>query len=160
MNLDRNNHVIIVMLSDKKLHTHRQEHRETKSLSNSRLLPGPPEKPSAQLQKTRGAQRHKGRQDPKLRRQRRGHPVQVPLQAVPGEPQPWCPGVTPIPVGHWEQLSRSPLGLREVTAQGPGTHYGMQGNARLIMGCLGQESSVGEGRDHGGLGKNNKIERK
>lgn len=52
--------------------------------------------PKAQLHKPRGAQGHSGRQEPKLRTQRKGHPVWALPKAAPGEPQPQCPGLNPI----------------------------------------------------------------
>lgn len=75
MNLDRNNHVIIVRLSDQKQHTFTKEHREAMvggSLSNTQLYPGPLQEPPAHLHEPREEQRHKSRKEPKLRTQRKG----------------------------------------------------------------------------------------
>lgn len=158
MNLDRNNHVIIVMLSDRKLHTHWEHHRETRSLNNTLLLSGPSQEPPAPLHKPRGAPRHKGRQEPKLRAQRKGHPVQVPLQAVQGSLSP------SVQVWHHAHGCSSPDQLSDWGTwlpRGVGhiiTNYVIHDNGRLTMGCLGQEPKVGKWRDHGGLGRNNKIE--
>lgn len=58
------------------------------------------------------------------------HPVQAPLGVVPAEPQPWCPGVTPLTMSHGEHLPRSPFRLRRLLPRA-GTHYGVQGKSSL-----------------------------
>lgn len=58
------------------------------------------------------------------------HPVQASPGVVPADPQPRCPGMTPITMSHWEQLSRSPFGLRRLLPRA-GTHYGVQGKSSL-----------------------------
>lgn len=60
--------------------------------------------------------------------------------AVPGEPQPHRPGVTPI-LGN--QLQR-PLAGRWSVHQGTGQVWDCM---RLTMGCLGGEQKVGKGKD-------------
>ena len=136
MNLDRNKHVITVGLSDQKLHTrtHTEEHRDDGG-GKPEEHPAAPRpitgamSPPAQAQRGAEAQRQAGTpiKDPE-----KGHPIQAPLRAVLGEPRPRRPGVTPIPVGHQEQLSRSPLGLREVTAPGRGTRDGHRARQDLL----------------------------
>lgn len=56
------------------------------------------------------------------------HPVQAPPGVVPTEPQPCCPGVTPISRSHGEQLSRSPFRLRRLLPRA-GTCYGVEGKS-------------------------------
>lgn len=86
--------------------------------------------PPARAQRGAEAQRQAGTpiKDPE-----KGHPIRAPLRAVPGEPRPRHPGVTPIPVGHQERLSRSPLGLREVTAPGRGMRDGHRAMQDLLQ---------------------------
>lgn len=64
----------------------------------------------------RGAQGTHDRQEHKLRARRRGHPVRALPRALPEDPQPHGPGVTPIQGSQWEQLA-APSGLRQASAQ-------------------------------------------
>ena len=84
------------------LHTHRGAHKEKKAGWGAQLMPCPgcsqdipgaisPSK--AHLHKPRGAQRHKGKQEPKLRTERKGHAALAPPRAVRREPQPQCQGI-------------------------------------------------------------------
>lgn len=49
--------------------------------------------PSPQAQRSMGKN---GRREPKLRTQKKDHPVQAPPRVVPQEPQPSCPGMKAI----------------------------------------------------------------
>lgn len=63
------------------------------------------------LYKIRGTQGHKGRWEPKLRSQRKGHPIWVTPWAIPGDPHPQCPGVIPNSMSQWWSTFRSEGGV-------------------------------------------------
>lgn len=83
-----------------------------------RPIPGATSPSEALFHEPRGAQEHKGRQEPELRTQRNEHPVGAPPRAAPAGPHAQCAGVKSIMRSHWEQLSRSPFGLRGLSAYG------------------------------------------
>ena len=104
----------------------------------------------AHLYKPKGAQEHKGRQEPKLRTQRKGHHVQALPRAVPGYPPPRCPGLRPI-----KNISSSPDHLWDwghSLTRVMGDIMGCRGRAfwdctRFVMRSLGKEQKEGKGKD-------------
>lgn len=114
-----------------------------KSLNNTQLLPS--QGPSAHLHKPRvgtEAQRQAGTQ---IKDPEEATPCPGPAPGCPRGASAPAPGVTPISMGHQEQLSRSPLGLREVTAQGHATHDGCRAVQDLLWDVQGRNQRKGKG---------------